>query len=294
MSLDFRENLRRLVPQHEFLIGVDSDGAALDTMDLKQKECFLPQTIRVFGLEAVPEYARETALFVALYSRSRGVNRFPALLRILELLRQRPEVEARGVRIPDTSSLREWVTHETHLGNPALKARVEKTGDPLLAKVLEWSEAADAAVEAMCHGVKPFASARPCLEKARARADLIVVSQSPIETLKREWSDHQMDHLARCICAQEHGTKSQHLDMAMRGKYCSDHVLMIGDAYGDLQAARDNAVLFFPIRPGQEEDSWRDLTEEGLERFFGGSFAGEYQQRLLDVFESLLPVEPSW
>ena len=53
---------------------------------------------------------------------------------------------------------------------------------------------------------------------------------------------------------------------------------MIGDAPGDYQAAGREQALFFPINPGAEEASWRRFYEEGIDRFFAGTFAGDYQQ----------------
>ncbi len=69
---------------------------------------------------------------------------------------------------------------------------------------------------------------------------------------------------------------------------------MIGDAPGDMKAAKTNGVLFFPINPGQEEASWEELFSEGLERFFNGSFKGPYEESLINVFNSLLPDKPVW
>ena len=34
-----------LPPQHEFFVAIDSDGCVFDTMEVKWKECFIPQTI---------------------------------------------------------------------------------------------------------------------------------------------------------------------------------------------------------------------------------------------------------
>ena len=64
-------------PKHDYLVGIDSDGCAFDTMELKHKECFIPNTINYWGLQGVSKYAREAAEFVNLYSKSRGINRFP-------------------------------------------------------------------------------------------------------------------------------------------------------------------------------------------------------------------------
>ena len=69
---------------------------------------------------------------------------------------------------------------------------------------------------------------------------------------------------------------------------------MIGDAPGDYQAAMANAALFFPINPGAEEASWKRFYEEGIERFLGGTFVGEYQAELLAEFDSYLPAKPPW
>ena len=98
--------LKDLQPQHEFFIGIDSDGCAFDSMELKHKECFCPNFIKHFGLQAVSKYARETWDFVNLYSKTRGYNRFKAVLAALELLRERPEVQARGVQIPEMQGWR--------------------------------------------------------------------------------------------------------------------------------------------------------------------------------------------
>jgi hypothetical protein len=69
---------------------------------------------------------------------------------------------------------------------------------------------------------------------------------------------------------------------------------MIGDANGDLKAARANNALFFPINPGEEEKSWQRLYEEGLDRFFAGTYAGEYETALIEEFDTYLPSTPPW
>ena len=68
-----------LTPKHDFLVGIDSDGCAFDTMEVKHKECFIPNTINTYNLQGIAKFAREAAEFVNLYSKSRGINRFPAL-----------------------------------------------------------------------------------------------------------------------------------------------------------------------------------------------------------------------
>jgi phosphoglycolate phosphatase-like HAD superfamily hydrolase len=279
-------------PRHQYFVGIDSDGCAFDTMELKQKECFTPNTIKFWGLQGVSKYAREACEFVNLYSRSRGINRFPALVEELDWLAKRPEVKARGVRVEVPQSLRDWIKREKKLANATLEQEVQRTQDPGLRKTLEWSKAINKAVEEMVHDVPPFPLVRESLQKLQGRADVLVVSATPQEALEREWAEHDLTRYVAMICGQELGTKKDF--MALAAKYPAGHALMIGDALGDYEAAKANNALFFPINPGAEEQSWRRFYEEGIERFFAGNFDGAYQQALLEEFERRLPDRPPW
>jgi len=284
-----------LTPKHNFLVGVDSDGCVFDTMELKQKECFTPNVIKYFGLQGVSKYAREACDFVNLYSKSRGINRFPALVEELDWLARRPEVRARGVKVELAPAVRKWVAEEPKPGNPALEKAVAAkngSGDKSLEHLLEWSKAVNRSVEEMVSGVPPFPCVRESFKKLLTQADILVVSATPNEALEREWDEHDLTSYVVAICGQEAGTKKECL--AVASKYSADHTLMIGDAPGDFKAAQANKALFYPINPGAEETSWRRFLEEGIERFLCGSFAGAYQQELLDEFDRYLPSTPPW
>src|SRR5450432_3767250 len=105
--------LDRFTKKHDFLVGIDSDGCAFDTMEIKHKECFIPNFIKHMGLQPVSKYAREACEFSNLYSKWRGANRFPAYLLALDVLKDRPEVRARGAAIPELKGLRAWAQRET-------------------------------------------------------------------------------------------------------------------------------------------------------------------------------------
>lgn len=280
-------------PEHEFFVGIDSDGCVFDTMEIKHKECFTPQFIKHFRLQAVSRYAREVWEFVNLYSKTRGINRFPALSNALNLLAERPVVQARGVRVPGTDALDAWIAREPRLTNSTLEAAI-RDGAAELAPVLEWSRAVNAAIEDMVFGVPPFPLVRESLDHLTGFADAMVVSQTPTPALEREWEEHGIRPYVRLIAGQELGSKSDHLRLAAGSKYAPEHVLMIGDAPGDYKAAVANHALFFPILPGREEDSWQRFYDEGLERFRTLRFAGEYQEALLREFNACLPEHPSW
>ena len=285
--------LRDFKPTREFFIGIDSDGCIFDSMEIKHKECFAPMFIKHFELQAVSKYAREVWEFVNLYSKTRGANRFPALVRALNLLRERPQVKTRGVKVPDTKALDEWIARETKLGNATLNAEV-KNGNRGLEQVKRWSDAVNAQIEDIVKGVPPFPLVRECLDKINQKADAMCISQTPAEALKREWAEHGIDKFVTMIAGQEMGTKTEHLKFAAVGKYAPEKILMIGDAPGDFKAARSNGVLFFPINPGNEEASWERLYKEGLGRFFAGTHAGDYETALVKEFDACLPEKPNW
>lgn len=291
---DTQSPLRDFTPKHDFFIGIDSDGCAFDTMEIKHKECFIPNIIKHWRLQAVSKYTREAAEFVNLYSKWRGINRFPSLLMVFDLLADRRKVRKRGFVVQDLSSLRKWVEEESKLGNPALQKAVDKSGDPVLKQALEWSKAINESVEDMVHGVPPFPYLRQSLEKAVEKADMIVVSATPCDAITREWTEHDIAKYVSVIAGQEMGKKAEHLALATKGKYEPGHALMIGDAPGDRDAAFKNNVLFYPINPGSEEESWQRFYEEALGRFFKNEYDGDYQSKLIKEFESFLPELPPW
>jgi len=279
-------------PKHSFLVGIDSDGCAFDTMELKHKECFIPAFVQHYHLQGVSKYAREAAEFVNLYSQSRGCNRFHALIEQLNWLGRRPEVRVRGLPVAAPAGVVAWTKRESKLANPALERAVQETGDADLRQALAWSKEVNAVIERVVHHVPPFPGVRECLQKLSGQADLLVVSATPGEALKREWEEHDLAWYVAAICGQEVGSKKEIL--AVAAKYSPDHVLMIGDAPGDYQAAVAKGALFFPINPGGEEASWRQCLAEGLDRFLAGTFAGNYQQQLLAEFDKRLPKSPPW
>lgn len=291
---DPRSPLRNFVKKRDFFIGVDSDGCVFDTMEVKHKECFIPNMIQYYRLAAICKYARETFEWVNLYSRWRGTNRFPGLVLTMDFLSDRPEISRRHAGLPALSGLRDWIGRETRLANPILTAAAISTGDPDLALALQWSEAVNRSIAEIVKEVPPFPFVRESLESIAGNADMMVVSATPGEALEREWAEHDIKKHAALIAGQECGSKKEHLALTAVGRYEPGHILMVGDAPGDYQAAKANGVLFYPIDPGQEDESWQRFYEEALPRFFGESYAGEYMDAQISRFEALLPDRPPW
>ena len=49
---------------------------------------------------------------------------------------------------------------------------------------------------------------------------------------------------------------------------------MIGDAKRDLDASENNGILFYPIIPGRENESWKRFPDEGFDKFMKAHLQG--------------------
>lgn len=292
--MDKQAQLKDLIPEHKFLVCIDSDGCVFNSMEVKHKQFFIPNVISHFRLGPVEDLVRETWEFVNLYSSSRGTNRFPALIKVFDLLVGRPEIFRERIWLPELKLLRKWIDSETRLGNPALRKFCEANNDAELKMVLSWSEAVNADIERNLQPLAPFRHAQDAIIYANTKSDILVVSQTPFEALEKEWNENSLSQYVRCIAGQESGTKSEHIALASNGKYRKENILMIGDAPGDLKAAKDNGVLFFPVLPGKEDESWQKLLSDGFPRFFSGKYDIDYMEALEEEFMERLPDLPPW
>lgn len=292
---DAASPLTDFVPQHAFFVGVDSDGCAFDAMDIKHQECFTPCTIKYWDLQPIATLARETAIFVNLQSTTRGLNRWIALKQVLDLLRDRPEVAERGFEVPTGAELQRFLDSEYPLSDVGIAAFAEANPSPEIDRAIRWGQAVNETIASMVRNCGPFAGVHEALIAMQADVDVLTVSATPVEALEREWHEHGLAQYVQVIAGQEMGSKAQHIRYAAKGKYAdNEHILLIGDAPGDRDAAALEGVLYYPIIPGAEKQSWLRFTDEALPRFLDGTYAGEYQRQLIEEFESHLPAEVPW
>jgi phosphoglycolate phosphatase-like HAD superfamily hydrolase len=280
--------------QKKFYVGIDSDGCVFDSMEIKHKECFIPNIIKTWNLQPVSKFARDAAEFVNLYSKWRGVNRFPGLIMVFDLLKDWPDAMERNPEFTDYALFKEWVESGDKLSNAALQAKIDVTGDVVLKKAMEWSLAVNKSISDICNGVPPFPYLVDSLKKMQAQADLVVVSSTPIEALEKEWQEHDIKQYVRLIAGQELGNKKEVLAATAVPHYPKENILMIGDAPGDENAAKANGLSFFPIVPGKEKDSWRLFFEEAFDKFTAGTYKGNYETQLASDFHKVLPDSPPW
>ncbi len=100
-------------------------------MELKHKECFIPNIINYYDLQSISKYAREAAEFVNLYSKWRGINRFPALMMAVDLHRRAPGGRSKsGVEDPGPDRPQAVVRVRRGAGQPGPGRSGRRTGQP--------------------------------------------------------------------------------------------------------------------------------------------------------------------
>lgn len=265
--------------QKAFAVCVDSDGCAMDTMNIKHFRCFGPCMVAEWGLEKWREPILRRWNVINLYSITRGINRFKGLAQALD------EIDRQYTPIDGVSLLCDWAEKAKELSNDAV---AKKAGEhPIFAKALAWSRAVNAAIEALPpEEVRPFPHVREALAAAHAQADVVVVSSANPEAVRAEWQRFGLLEHVDLLCTQEMGSKAYCIGRLKEKGY--DAILMCGDAPGDDAAARTNDVFYYPILVNREAESWQRFLEEGLETFLQGRFAGAYQDALRQAFSDNL------
>ncbi|MFY9263515.1 MAG: HAD family hydrolase [Actinomycetaceae bacterium] len=281
-------------PTKDYFVGIDSDGCAIDAMDIKHYECFTPAYIKYFDLQPISTMVRETAVFVNLHSTTRGKNRWVTLDIIFDMLKDRPEVVERAVKLPDGGELKAFLNSGLPLSADGIETFAKQRPSEEIDKCIAWGEGVNELVEWMVHGCAPFPGVRDAFDYMVDKADLMTVSAASARFIEREWAEHGLDKYMQVMAGQEMGTKAQHLEYGAKGKYDDDKILLIGDAPGDRDAAMSQGVLWYPINPGGERESWRRLKDEAFDRFLAGTYRGEYQDALIAEYEKLLPDTPPW
>lgn len=266
--------------KNDFLICIDSDGTVIDAMNAKHLKCHGPAFIENWQLALHKEEVQSLWNDINLFQETRGINRFIALVQILDLL------QGKYVDEPQIDSLRTWVETTDDLSNKGLEAYVVNHPTPLLKKALVWSYDINKRIKKLSTADKlPFEGVKEFLTYAKGKVDIAVVSSSNMDAIYHEWDDHQLLEFLDVMTSQEVGTKGECLAAMIKKGYAHDHVLMIGDAYPDLDAANENNTYFYPILTRKEKLSWNQLQQHYFNPFIEGKFK-DYQAEVIQAFKN--------
>lgn len=266
--------------RNEFLICVDSDGCAMDTMDIKHYECFGPCMVREWGLERWQEPILARWNEINLYTMTRGINRFKGLEKALF------EIDELYCEIKDLETLTHWVETSDELSNTALERAIVQNPDSIsLKKALAWSKAVNAAIRELPEEkIVPFENVKAALSVAHIVADVAIVSSANLGAVMEEWGRHELLEHTDIVLAQDAGSKAFCIAELLKKGYSPENVLMCGDAPGDLQAAQKNGVFYYPILTRKEAESWQEFMDHGYRKLLDGTYGGEYQEQKTKAF----------
>lgn len=263
-----------------FLVCIDSDGTAMDVMNVKHKKCFGPCFVKEWQLEDFEKQALELWDNINLYERTRGFNRFLTLYMAL------CAVDKEYKKIAGLDDLKNWIDTTKSLSNQSLCDAIESTQSEILKKALNWSQEVNAATALLTYDdKKPFDGIREFLDKAVKTVDIAIVSSAGSAIIAEEWRYHDLLKYVSVITAQEDGTKKVCLDRLAEKGYEKSNILMIGDALSDMDAAHDSGTAFYPMMIDNETESWNLLKNKYLSEFTAGRYA-EVQPALEKQFEN--------
>ncbi len=274
------KNLTDYQKQKDFLVCVDSDGCAMDTMDVKHIRCFGPCMVTEWGLEKWQEEILTRWNEINLYTMTRGINRFKGLSMALQ------EINEKHTEIEDLNTLVKWAKESPELSNDAVKRAIEQNPDSvILKKALSWSPAVNTSINALPESEKlPFEGVKEALAYAQQYADVAIVSSANLGAVLDEWELYGLLEHTDIVLAQDAGSKAFCIGELLKKGYAPDHVLMCGDAPGDHDAAKKNGVFYYPILVKHEKESWAEFTEKGLKNLIDGAYAGAYQEEKISAF----------
>lgn len=276
-------------------VALDSDGCVVDTMAAKQHGFLQPLMVRTLALSE-PEATLYLACadYVNLYSVTRGISRFKAILLNFETYNAHPEVLKQGYTPIPTDDLRAFVESGLPLGNPGLTTWLATHPSSFLEKILAWSQAVNREIVDSGAEFPAYEGARRALKVLQGRSEAGIVSQSPEAVLREDWGRQGLLDYVQHVAGQEVGLKVKQLTALTDGRFARENVIMIGDAPGDLEAAKTFGCRFFPILPGQEEASWEIFNTGIYDAFVRGEYTLEQEAAFIEAFEKVLPAQPPW
>ena len=118
---------------------------------------------------------------------------------------------------------------------------------------LQWSETSDRIIAESVKTARVFDNCHETLKAVYRKCDLVVVSASKTEAVRRDLVDHEMACLFKALCAQDFLPKKGILG-GLAARY--GRVLFVGDTQHDVRAAAPHGVPVYLIVVGDEDACW--------------------------------------
>ncbi len=247
-----------------FLVCMDSDGCAIDSMTVKHLKAFGPAFAEVWNVgEEMKDTVLEEWNRINLYTLTRGINRFQGLVAILKMY---PELDDES----EINRLAAWTETTKALSPTVLEEEYKKTELQIMKKALVWSKLVNQIIESLALA-EPFDGVKHAMEIIKEHAHIAVVSSANPAAIEEEWKTSGLYDMVDYFYSQADGTKAECISMLKKKGYEKQNIIMIGDAIGDQKAAVYNDVWFYPILVSRETYSWKVFVDEYFDKFLKGN-----------------------
>ena len=274
------------VRKHDYLVCVDSDGCVMDTMNCKHFCCFGPCMVEQWGLWQWKDAILKRWNQINLFSMTRGINRFKGLAMALE------EIHEKYTPITGIAALRHWADTAPALSNDAVAKAAADAADAdaklVFEKALAWSKTVNAAIAELPEELKvPYEGAKEGLAAAHEFADVAMVSSANRDAVEEEWGKFGLLSHTDIVLAQDVGSKAACIARMLEFGYDPEKVLMVGDAPGDMDAAKKNGVWYYPILVNHEKESWQEAVATGFGKLRSGEYAAYGREKETEFLHNL-------
>lgn len=246
------------------VIFIDSDGTVMDSMTFKHLNCFGPAVIKTFHLEKYAKPILEKWNIINLYSLTRGINRFDGIGMLLEY------VNDNFIRIDILEDYKKWLNIAKTKSNKSLEEYI-MNGQINLKPILDWSNLTNQLIAKYKDEIKPFRNAGEAISTLAQEFKIIIISSANNNAVMHEWKKFNLLPYVDKVCTQEMGTKEDCIKQEMLNLNYDD-AIMLGDAVGDLEAAKHNNISFYPIMPKEEDKSWIDFSNVYSKMFYNNTY----------------------
>ncbi|QXW65095.1 HAD-IA family hydrolase [Streptobacillus moniliformis] len=261
------------------IVCVDSDGCVMDTMNYKHIECFGPIAADFWNIEEREEFLTLWN-HINLYSKTRGINRFHGLNEIFKIFSE---------KYPKYTKLNEvdnWIKTTSELSNNSLIKEIEITDSKELKKALNWSLEVNKKIVSLEGMDKPFDMVKEAFEVMKNKVKIVIVSSANKEAILSEWERHGLLKYVDIVMGQDTGSKKDCIKKILIDNDLDvNDVLMIGDSPGDITAAKDNGIHFYPIIFDDESKSWARFKDKILDEFINNQYD---DQKYIDEYNKKL------
>lgn len=246
------------------VIFIDSDGTVMDSMTFKHLNCFGPAIIEIFHFDNYAKPILEKWNSINLYSLTRGINRFDGIGMLLEY------VNDNFIKIDILEDYKKWLNIAKTKSNKALEEYI-LNGHENLKPVLDWSNLTNQLINKYKDAVKPFTNASEAISLLAQHFKIIIISSANNKAVMHEWEKFKLLDYVDKVCTQEMGTKEDCIKQEMV-ELNYDDAIMLGDAVGDLEAAKHNNISFYPIMPKEEDQAWEDFVNVYSKMFYNSTY----------------------